>query len=69
MTPLCAARGGCRHYRAYGDRLPILMYMCSAAHFVEHAACSADAAPTAGAAAAAAPVIVTDPRLDSSIMS
>ncbi|PUZ47917.1 hypothetical protein GQ55_7G204400 [Panicum hallii var. hallii] len=56
----CAARGGCQHCRAYGDRVPILTYTCSAAHFVEHAVCNA---PAAGAAAAA-PVIVTDPRLD-----
>jgi len=56
----CAARGGrCRRCRAYGDRVPILTYMCSAAHFVEHAVCSAPSG-----AAAAAPVIVTDPRLD-----
>lgn len=47
---------GCRHCRAYGDRVPILTYMCNAAHFVEHAVCSAGAS---------APVIVTDPRLDS----
>ncbi|XP_004976161.1 sialyltransferase-like protein 3 [Setaria italica] len=56
----CAERGGggCRYCRAYGDGVPILTYMCSAEHFVEHAACS-----SAGAGAAA-PVLVTDPRLD-----
>ncbi|CAL5016040.1 unnamed protein product [Urochloa decumbens] len=58
----CASRsagagGGCRRCRAYGERVPILTYMCSAAHFVEHAACSAGEA-------AAAPVVVTDARLD-----
>ncbi|CAN6240072.1 unnamed protein product [Urochloa humidicola] len=53
----CAARGGgCRRCRAYGDHVPILTYMCNAAHFVEHAACTA--------VDAGAPVIVTDPRLD-----
>ncbi|CAN6249288.1 unnamed protein product [Urochloa humidicola] len=57
----CAARGGgCRRCRAYGERVPILTYMCNAAHFVEHAACTA-----AAASGEAAPVIVvTDPRLD-----
>ncbi|CAN6235562.1 unnamed protein product [Urochloa humidicola] len=63
----CASRsagagGGCRRCRAYGERVPILTYMCNAAHFVEHAACDAGAA--AGVAAAAAPVVVTDARLD-----
>ncbi|KAJ1271794.1 hypothetical protein BS78_06G153300 [Paspalum vaginatum] len=53
----CTARtAGCRYCRAYGGRVPILTYMCNAAHFVEHAVCSADEG--------AAPVIVTDPRLD-----
>jgi beta-1,6-galactosyltransferase len=56
----CTTTAGCRHCRAYGDRVPILTYMCNAAHFVEHAVCSAEAG-----AGAAAPVIVTDPRLDS----
>ncbi|KAF8702965.1 hypothetical protein HU200_032469 [Digitaria exilis] len=52
-----AVRGGgsCRYCHAYGERVPILTYMCNAAHFVEHAACSAGEG---------APVIVTDPRLD-----
>lgn len=60
------ACAGCRYCRAaYGDRVPILTYMCNAAHFVEHAVCSADPDPDDGAAAAPpAPVIVTDPRLD-----
>ncbi|CAL5068782.1 unnamed protein product [Urochloa decumbens] len=60
----CASRSaGCRRCRAYGDGVPILTYMCNAAHFVEHAACSAGAAGDGGEAAAA-PVVVTDPRLD-----
>ncbi|CAN6228758.1 unnamed protein product [Urochloa humidicola] len=59
----CAARGGgCRRCRAYGERVPILTYMCNAAHFVEHAACTAAAG--GGEAATPAPVVVTDPRLD-----
>ncbi|XP_062183566.1 sialyltransferase-like protein 3 [Phragmites australis] len=58
----CTARSGCRYCRAYGQRVPILTYMCNARHFVEHAVCSADASPAPGASAA--PVIVTDPRLD-----
>lgn len=52
----CAARTGCRYCRAYGDGVPILTYMCDAAHFAEHAVC--------GAEVGAAPVVVTDPRLD-----
>ncbi|KAL6903666.1 hypothetical protein ACP4OV_004479 [Aristida adscensionis] len=60
----CAApaRTACQRCRAaYGERVPILTYMCNAAHFVEHAVCS-----SAGGASspALAPVIVTDPRLD-----
>ncbi|OEL37041.1 Sialyltransferase-like protein 3 [Dichanthelium oligosanthes] len=58
----CTARTGCRYCRAYGDGVPILTYMCNAAHFVEHAVCSADADATSPTRAA--PVIVTDPRLD-----
>ncbi|GJN27108.1 hypothetical protein PR202_gb15098 [Eleusine coracana subsp. coracana] len=57
----CASRtgGGCQYCRAaYGDGVPILTYMCNAAHFVEHAACSS------GSEDDAAPVMVTDPRLD-----
>jgi hypothetical protein len=59
-APRLAGRlGGCRYCRlAYGDRVPILTYMCNAAHFAEHAVCNADDG------GAAAPVIVTDPRLD-----
>jgi hypothetical protein len=59
----CAAargRGGCRYCHAYGDGVPVLTYMCNAEHFVEHAACSSRSA----GAGAAAPVLVTDPRLD-----
>ncbi|XP_066350120.1 sialyltransferase-like protein 3 [Miscanthus floridulus] len=60
-APRLAGAAGCRRCRAaYGDRVPILTYMCNAAHFVEHAVCSADAED----GAAPAPVIVTDPRLD-----
>nr|CAB3485343.1 unnamed protein product [Digitaria exilis] len=43
--------GSCRYCHAYGERVPILTYMCNAA-------CSA------GDNAGGAPVIVTDPRLD-----
>ncbi|KAF0892999.1 hypothetical protein E2562_021301 [Oryza meyeriana var. granulata] len=53
--------------RAYGEGVPILTYMCNAAHFVEHAVCnnaSSSSGSAAAAAAPAAPVIVTDPRLD-----
>jgi beta-1,6-galactosyltransferase len=59
----CAARAtpGCRRCRTYGDRVPILTYMCSAAHFVEHAVCAGGGGFGPDAAA---PVIVTDPRLD-----
>jgi beta-1,6-galactosyltransferase len=58
----CTGRShGCRYCRAYGGRVPILTYMCNAAHFVEHAVCSsADDAYPGGAA----PVVVTGPRLD-----
>ncbi|TVU15318.1 hypothetical protein EJB05_38832, partial [Eragrostis curvula] len=65
----CTARSGCQYCRAaYGDRVPILTYMCNAAHFVEHAVCNSnsagDASSSSSSASAAAPVIVTDPRLD-----
>jgi hypothetical protein len=62
----CAAGRASCYCRAYGDAVPVLTYMCSGAHFVEHAACSASSvssSPSSGAAAPA-PVIVTDPRLD-----
>lgn len=59
----CAARTGCGYCRAaYGDRVPILTYMCNAAHFVEHAVCSNSDAANPGPRVA--PVMVTDPRLD-----
>jgi beta-1,6-galactosyltransferase len=51
------AGGNGRFARHVGTRT----YMCNAAHFVEHAVCSsADALYPGGAA----PVVVTDPRLD-----
>lgn len=58
-------RGAC-FCRAYGEGVPILTYMCNAAHFVEHAVCNNASSSSSGAAdaTAAAPVIVTDPRLD-----
>ncbi|CAM0903898.1 unnamed protein product [Alopecurus aequalis] len=62
MSRWCAAgRRGC-YCRAYGDAVPILTYMCSGAHFAEHALCNASSVSSSGAAPA--PVIVTDPRLD-----
>lgn len=64
MSRWCAVgsrRASC-YCRAYGDAVPILTYMCSGAHFVEHAACNASSVSSSGAAPA--PVIVTDPRLD-----
>ncbi|KAF7009919.1 hypothetical protein CFC21_024403 [Triticum aestivum] len=57
MSRWCAGGSRACYCRAYGDAVPILTYMCSGAHFVEHAACNASSS-------GAAPVIVTDPRLD-----
>lgn len=68
MSRWCAAiRPGSCYCRAYGDAVPILTYMCSGAHFAEHALCNASSVSSfsrSGAVAAPAPVIVTDPRLD-----
>uniref|UniRef100_A0ACD5UCG0 Uncharacterized protein n=1 Tax=Avena sativa TaxID=4498 RepID=A0ACD5UCG0_AVESA len=63
MSRWCAAGRADCYCRAYGDAVPILTYMCSGAHFVEHAACNASSVSSSGADAPA-PVIVTDPRLD-----
>jgi hypothetical protein len=63
LSRWCAAGRASCYCRSYGDAVPILTYMCSGAHFVEHAACNASSVSSSGAAPAA-PVIVTDPRLD-----
>ncbi|KAL5215801.1 hypothetical protein ABZP36_007202 [Zizania latifolia] len=66
LSRCTAARRSICFCRAYGEGVPILMYMCNAAHFVEHAVCNANSSSLGAgiASAAAAPVIVTDPRLD-----
>ncbi|KAG8082615.1 hypothetical protein GUJ93_ZPchr0014g47354 [Zizania palustris] len=73
LSQCTAARRSICFCRAYGEGVPILTYMCNAAHFVEHAVCNANSSSflgagfvsaAAAAAAIAAPVIVTDPRLD-----
>lgn len=55
---LCARRPGC-FCHPYGDGVPILLYICQAAHFLDVAACNASS-PSRHAA----PISVTDPRLD-----
>ncbi|CAM0883655.1 unnamed protein product [Alopecurus aequalis] len=55
---LCARRPGC-FCHPYGDGVPILLYICQATHFLDVAACNASSS-----AAHAAPISVTDPRLD-----
>lgn len=55
---LCARRPGC-FCHPYGDGVPILLYICQASHFLDVAACNASSSATH-----AAPISVTDPRLD-----
>uniref|UniRef100_A0ACD5VU40 Uncharacterized protein n=1 Tax=Avena sativa TaxID=4498 RepID=A0ACD5VU40_AVESA len=55
---LCARRPGC-FCHPYGDGVPILLYICQASHFLDVAACNASSPATH-----AAPISVTDPRLD-----
>uniref|UniRef100_A0ACD5UT43 Uncharacterized protein n=1 Tax=Avena sativa TaxID=4498 RepID=A0ACD5UT43_AVESA len=62
LSRWCGAGWANCYCRAYGDTVPILTYMCSGAHFVEHAACNASSVSSSGVPPA--PVIVTDPRLD-----
>ncbi|KQJ83461.1 sialyltransferase-like protein 3 [Brachypodium distachyon] len=58
----CAGAGCCRErYGGGAMAVPVLTYMCSGAHFVEHTACSSS---SSNASSLSAPVIVTDPRLD-----
>uniref|UniRef100_A0A0D9W6X1 Sialyltransferase-like protein n=1 Tax=Leersia perrieri TaxID=77586 RepID=A0A0D9W6X1_9ORYZ len=60
----CAAprRAAC-FCREYGEAVPILIYMCNAAHFLDQAVCNTNN-NASSSSSAAAPVIVTDPRLD-----
>ncbi|OAY64039.1 Sialyltransferase-like protein 1 [Ananas comosus] len=51
---LCARRDGC-FCHPYGDGVPILIYICQAAHFLDFVACNASHR---------APLLVTDPRFD-----
>ncbi|KAL6616408.1 hypothetical protein ACP70R_038678 [Stipagrostis hirtigluma subsp. patula] len=55
---LCARRAGC-FCHPYGDGVPILLYICQAAHFLDIAACNASSTTRHGA-----PISVTDARLD-----
>ncbi|XP_027346901.1 beta-1,6-galactosyltransferase GALT29A-like [Abrus precatorius] len=51
---LCARRAGC-FCHPYGDRVPIVMYICQAVHFLDYTVCNASHK---------APLLVTDPRFD-----
>lgn len=51
---LCARRDGC-FCHPYGDSVPILIYICQPAHFLDYAICNASHR---------APLLVTDARLD-----
>ncbi|KQK10682.1 sialyltransferase-like protein 1 isoform X1 [Brachypodium distachyon] len=55
---LCARRPGC-FCHPYGNGVPILLYICQAVHFLDVASCNASSASIH-----AAPISVTDPRLD-----
>ncbi|KAL6840088.1 hypothetical protein ACP4OV_029898 [Aristida adscensionis] len=55
---LCARRTGC-FCHPYGDGVPILLYICQAAHFLDIATCNASSTARHGA-----PIFVTDARLD-----
>ncbi|AQK99308.1 Sialyltransferase-like protein 1 [Zea mays] len=55
---LCARRPGC-FCHPYGHGVPILLYICQAAHFVDVAACNATSSSRHGS-----PISVTDARLD-----
>ncbi|GJM92493.1 hypothetical protein PR202_ga08969 [Eleusine coracana subsp. coracana] len=55
---LCARRPGC-FCHPYGDGVPILMYICQAAHFLDVAACNASSTSRHHS-----PISVTDARLD-----
>ncbi|TKY67075.1 CMP-N-acetylneuraminate-beta-galactosamide-alpha-2, 3-sialyltransferase 1 [Spatholobus suberectus] len=51
---LCARRAGC-FCHPYGDRVPIVMYICQPVHFLDYNVCNASHK---------APLLVTDPRFD-----
>jgi beta-1,6-galactosyltransferase len=55
---LCARRAGC-FCHPYGEGVPILLYICQAAHFLDVAACN-----TSSSSRHRAPISVTDARLD-----
>ncbi|WVZ68083.1 hypothetical protein U9M48_017073 [Paspalum notatum var. saurae] len=55
---LCARRPAC-FCHPYGNGVPILLYICQAAHFLDVAACNATSSSRHGA-----PIAVTDARLD-----
>ncbi|EAY76560.1 hypothetical protein OsI_04506 [Oryza sativa Indica Group] len=55
---LCARRPNC-FCHPYGDGVPILLYICQAAHFLDVASCNASSRSLH-----AASISVTDPRLD-----
>lgn len=51
---LCARRGGC-FCHPYGEKVPIMMYMSQAVHFLDYTVCNSSHK---------APLMITDPRLD-----
>lgn len=51
---LCARREGC-FCHPYGEKVPIVMYMCQPVHFLDYTLCNSSHK---------APLIVTDPRFD-----
>ncbi|KAI4334252.1 hypothetical protein L6164_018963 [Bauhinia variegata] len=51
---LCARRAGC-YCHPYGQNVPIVMYMCQPAHFLDYTVCNSSHK---------APLLVTDPRFD-----
>ncbi|KAF8396422.1 hypothetical protein HHK36_018041 [Tetracentron sinense] len=51
---LCARRGGC-FCHPYGEKVPVVMYICQAAHFMDYMLCNSSHS---------APLIVTDARFD-----
>jgi len=55
---LCARRPGC-FCHPYGHGVPILLYICQAAHFLDIAACNTTSSSRHGS-----PISVTDARLD-----
>ncbi|KAI4322408.1 hypothetical protein L6164_022106 [Bauhinia variegata] len=51
---LCARRAGC-YCHPYGENVPIVMYICQLAHFLDYTVCNSSHK---------APLLVTDPRFD-----